>query len=62
MKVYQDVHHPYYTPKCDWFAWLETDDDIYIKVQIGYQATEQRAKAIILSMINSKEEMTCPKP
>lgn len=33
--------------KSDWFATLKTDDGIYIDVQIGYQASEERANEIV---------------
>lgn len=40
--------------QCDWFAWLKTEDKIYIHVQIGAQATEKCANEIIHQMCGGR--------
>jgi len=31
----------------DWFAWLKSSDGIHVQVQIGFQATQERANEIV---------------
>ncbi len=38
-------------PKSDWEVWLKTNNNIFVLVQIGHQATEAEATKIINAMV-----------
>ncbi len=37
----------------DWFAWLKSSDGIHVQVQIGFQATQERANEIVAEFAGS---------
>jgi hypothetical protein len=51
MKLVEQLHKvAAHREQSDWIAWFKTDDGFYIKVQIDYQATEERAKEIVTEL------------
>lgn len=47
-------------PQSDWEAWLKVETyagkRIYVKIQIGYNATEKEAKEILEKIVGKKEK------